>query len=63
MSLATIAWKYLWGRWLASALTALSVALGISLILATVLLTRSIRDSFIMGATDYNAWCGLTTDG
>ena len=43
MSLWTIAWKYLCGRLLTSALTAVSVALGISLILATFLLTRGIR--------------------
>jgi putative ABC transport system permease protein len=62
MSLATIAWKYLWGRWLASALTALSVALGISLILATVLLTSGIRDSFILGATDYSLLVGAKSN-
>lgn len=58
MSLSAIAWKYLCGRWLASALTALSVALGVSLILATFLLTRGIRESFMAGATDYNLIIG-----
>src|SRR6266702_6477528 len=53
MSLWTIAWKYLCGRLLASALTAISVALGVSLILATFLLTRGIRAGFIAGTTDY----------
>jgi putative ABC transport system permease protein len=62
MSLSTIAWKYLWGRWLASALTALSVALGVSLILATFLLTRGIRDSFIVGATDYSLLVGAKSN-
>ena len=52
MSLLTIAWKYLYGRLLASALTAVSVALGVSLILATFLLTRGIRAGFIAGTTD-----------
>jgi putative ABC transport system permease protein len=62
MSLSTIAWKYLWGRRLASALTALSVALGVSLILATFLLTRGIRESFIMGATDYSLLVGAKSN-
>jgi MacB-like protein len=58
MSLWTIAWKYLYGRLLASALTAVSVALGVSLILATVLLTRGIRAGFIAGTTDYSLIVG-----
>ena len=43
---------------LASALTALSVALGVSLILATFLLTRGIRAGFIAGTTDYSLIVG-----
>jgi putative ABC transport system permease protein len=58
MSLWTIAWKYLYGRLLASALTAVSVALGVSLILATLLLTRGIRAGFIAGTTDYSLIVG-----
>jgi len=58
MSLWTIAWKYLCGRWLASALTVVSVALGVSLILATFLLTRGIREGFIAGTTDYSLLVG-----
>ena len=58
MSLWTIAWKYLCGRLLASALTAVSVALGVSLILATFLLTRGIRAGFIAGTTDYSLIVG-----
>jgi putative ABC transport system permease protein len=58
MSLLTIAWKYLRGRWLASALTIVSVALGVSLILATVLLTRGIREGFMTGTTDYSLIVG-----
>src|SRR5215471_17632758 len=62
MSLSRIAWKYIWGRRLASALTALSVALGVSLILATFLLTRGIRESFIVGATDYSLLVGAKSN-
>src|SRR2546428_8063727 len=62
MSLSTIAWKYLCGRWLASALTALSVALGVSLVLATFLLTRGIRESFLVGATDYSLLVGAKSN-
>ena len=40
MSLWTIAWKYLCGRLLASALTTVSVASGVSLLLASLLLTQ-----------------------
>jgi len=58
MSLWSIAWKYVCGRWLASALTAVSVALGVSLILATFLLTRGIRAGFIAGTTDYSLIVG-----
>lgn len=58
MSLWSIAWKYLCGRLLANSLTALSVALGVSLILATVLLTRGIREGFMAGATDYTLIVG-----
>src|SRR3989441_9205946 len=62
MSLYSIAWKYVWGRWLASTLTALSVALGVSLLLATFLLTRGIRESFIVGATDYSLLVGAKSN-
>ena len=58
MSLWIIAWKYLCGRLLASVLTAVSVALGVSLILATFLLTRGIRAGFIAGTTDYSLIVG-----
>jgi putative ABC transport system permease protein len=58
MSLWSIAWKYVCGRRLASTLTAVSVALGVSLILATFLLTRGIRAGFIAGTTDYNLIVG-----
>jgi putative ABC transport system permease protein len=58
MRLWTIAWKYVRGRLLASALTAASVALGVSLILATFLLTHGIRTGFIAGTTDYSLIVG-----
>ena len=58
MSLWTIAWKYLCGRLLASVLTAIAVALGVSLILATFLLARGIRAGFIAGTTDYSLIIG-----
>src|SRR5205823_8247608 len=58
MSLWSIAWKYVCGRLLASALTAVSVALGVSLILATFLLTRGIRAGYIAGTTDYSLIVG-----
>ncbi len=58
MNLWIIAWKYVCGRLLASALTAVSVALGVSLILATFLLTRGIREGFIAGTTDYSLLVG-----
>lgn len=58
MRLATMAWKYLCARRLASALTVCSVALGVSLVLATFLLTRGIRDGFVAGTTDYNLIVG-----
>ena len=58
MSLWTIAWKYLCGRLLASVLTAVAVALGVSLILATFLLARGIRAGFIAGTTDYSLIIG-----
>lgn len=58
MTIGSIAWKYLRGRSLASALTVLSVALGVSLVLATFLLTHGIREGFIAGTTDYNLIVG-----
>ncbi len=58
MTLLTVAFKYLRGRAVASALTALSVALGVSLIIASVLLARGIKDGFLEGTTDYNLVVG-----
>src|SRR5215470_16617238 len=58
MTVFTVAMKYLQGRFVASALTAFSVALGVSLIIASVLLTRGIREGFIEGTTDWSLVVG-----
>jgi putative ABC transport system permease protein len=58
MTLLTVAFKYLRGRAVGSALTALSVALGVSLIIASVLLARGIKDGFLEGTTDYSLVVG-----
>ena len=58
MTILTVALKYLRGRFVASALTTLSVALGVSLVIASVLLSRGIRQGFIEGTTDYSLLVG-----
>jgi putative ABC transport system permease protein len=58
MTILTVALKYLRGRLLASTLTAVSIALGVSLVVASVLLARGIKEGFIAGATDYNLVVG-----
>ena len=58
MTVVSVAWTYLKGRTVASGLTIFSVALGVSLIIASVLLTQGIRTSFIEGTTDYNLIIG-----
>lgn len=58
MTILTVAIKYLRGRLLASTLTAVSIALGVSLVVASVLLARGIKEGFIAGATDYNLVVG-----
>ena len=50
MTILTIALKYLRGRLVASTLTAVSIALGVSLVIASVLLARGIKEGFISGA-------------
>jgi hypothetical protein len=52
MTILTVALKYLRGRLVASTLTAVSIALGVSLVVASVLLAREIEEGFIAGATD-----------
>ena len=58
MTILAVALKYLRGRLVASMLTAVSIALGVSLVVASVLLARGIKDGFIAGATDYNLVIG-----
>jgi putative ABC transport system permease protein len=58
MTIFTVAVKYLRGRLVASTLTAVSIALGVSLVVASVLVARGIKDGFIAGATDYNLVVG-----
>jgi putative ABC transport system permease protein len=58
MTVLTVAVKYLKGRLMASGLTVVSVALGVSLVIATFLLTRGIKDGFIKGTTDYSLIVG-----
>src|SRR5271166_2079125 len=58
MTILTVAIKYLRGRLVASTLTAVSIALGVSLVVASVLLARGIREGFVAGATDYNLVVG-----
>jgi putative ABC transport system permease protein len=50
--------RYLQGRFVASALTAVSIALGVGLVIASVLLTRGVKQSFVDGTTDYNLIVG-----
>jgi putative ABC transport system permease protein len=58
MTILTIALKYLRGRLLASALTAVSVALGVGLVIASVLMAQGIKEAFLASATDYNLVVG-----
>ena len=58
MTILTVALKYLRGRLVASTLTAVSIALGVSLVIASVLLARGIKEGFIAGTTDYNLVVG-----
>ena len=58
MTVVSVAWTYLRGRAVTSALTIFSIALGVSLVIASVLLTQGIRASFIEGTTDYNLIVG-----
>jgi putative ABC transport system permease protein len=53
-----VALRYLRGRLVASVLTAVSVALGVSLVVASVLLARGIKAGFVEGTTDYSLVVG-----
>jgi putative ABC transport system permease protein len=58
MTILTVAVKYLQGRLVASILTTVSIALGVGLVIASVVLARGIKDGFVAGATDYNLVIG-----
>jgi putative ABC transport system permease protein len=58
MTIVSVALKSLRGRFVATALTVCSVALGVALVLSTFLLTRGIRDGFIQGTTDFSLLVG-----
>jgi putative ABC transport system permease protein len=58
VTILTVALKYLRGRFVPSALTTFSVALGVSLVIASVVLSRGIRQGFIEGTTDYSLLVG-----
>ena len=58
MTILTVALKYLQGRMVASTLTAVSIALGVSLVIASVLLARGIKEGFTEGTTDYSLVVG-----
>jgi putative ABC transport system permease protein len=58
MTLGTVALRYLQDRLVTTALTGVSIALGVSLVIASVLLTRGIKDTFIEGTTDYSLVVG-----
>src|SRR5205823_1059519 len=58
MTILAIALKYLRGRLLASALTAVSIALGVGLAIASILIASAIKEGFVAGATDYNLVIG-----
>jgi putative ABC transport system permease protein len=58
MTVFGVALHYLRGRWVATTLTAVSIALGVGLVLASALLTRGIEKAFVEGATDYSLIVG-----
>jgi len=58
MSLWKIAWRSIQQRALASSLTAFSVALGVSLVVAVLVAQKVIRDSFTRGASGYHLVVG-----
>ena len=58
MTVLGVALRYLRGRWITTTLSAVSIALGVSLVLASVLLSRGIEKAFVEGATDYSLVVG-----
>ena len=63
MTEAGVALRYLRARPVASILTAVSIALGVGLVVASVLLTRGIKDGFVQGTTDYSLVVGAKGSG
>jgi putative ABC transport system permease protein len=58
MTVLGVALRYLRGRRVATTLSAVSIALGVGLVLASFLLTRGIEKAFVEGATDYSLIVG-----
>jgi putative ABC transport system permease protein len=58
VTLLGVAMRYLRGRRVATILTALSVALGVALVVASALLARGIEKAFVEGTTDYSLIVG-----
>jgi len=58
MTVVGLALRYLRGRLVTTALTALSIALGAALVLASVLLTRGVEKTFMESATEYSLVVG-----
>ena len=58
MTVLGVALRYLRGRRVATTLSAVSIALGVGLVLASLLLTRGIEKAFVEGATDYSLIVG-----
>jgi putative ABC transport system permease protein len=58
VTLLTVAFRHLRARAVPTVLTVVSIALGVSLVVATVALTRGIRQGFLEGTTDYSLVVG-----
>lgn len=58
MTLGTVALRHLQERLVANVLTVVSIALGVSLVIASVLLTRGVKETFVEGTTDYGLVVG-----
>ncbi|WP_437201718.1 ABC transporter permease [Planctomicrobium sp. SH664] len=58
MNLITIAYKSIRQRWLASFLTGLSVALGVSLMIAVLILNNAVKEVFTMSGSGYDLVVG-----
>src|SRR5260370_38187060 len=58
MNVVTIAWKSIRQRWLASALTALSIALGVALMVAVLVVNGVVTRMFNQNATGFHLIVG-----